>query len=450
MTEKTGYAVLRFVAQNHYCHLVHDYVQGYSIMEYAKENIILEKKKVFLLVKELAFQMEQFYKCEEGAYGHLNPYAVIVTEEEHISLLDVWAEENKELLMKMQKKKVRSLFISPEYVLSQRKRKEDDWYGFGKTVMFFVEKCCGKNVFTYRETRILQKLYTKCASGEKADGTKWKTLQKMMEKLLVEKKEKRRLFPQIGMAAVVLGGFAGGVFIGKAQIPQKELVEEVVEEEGMQLETELEESAEAYMEIGLEYLLLDEESESGLRWLHLAGEQLPFAEEYRILYQYLQKDVLDEEEKEQLQTFLKELQAEAEPYQKYCYQLPLLKAYAKLENTFAWEALVSLTNTMEKTEEVRFYLAEAYEKLGKYEAAIVEYEELKQMCWNAEEVRNVFERLIILYDAVDLPQKAEENYEEAIMLIPNLVTDEAFVKLKEQYGIGKEEQIVTEESKIQE
>ena len=60
MAERTEYAVLRFVTQNNYCHIVHDYAQGYTIMEYVKENVILDKTKVFVLIKELARQLEQF------------------------------------------------------------------------------------------------------------------------------------------------------------------------------------------------------------------------------------------------------------------------------------------------------------------------------------------------------------------------------------------------------
>lgn len=449
MTEKTGYAVLQFVAQNNYCHMVHDYTAGHTIMEYAKENVILEKKKIFLLIRELANQMEQFYKCGEEAYGYLNPYAVVVTEDENISLMDIWADENREQLAKMQKKKVRSLFVSPEYVLSQRKRKEDDWYGFGKTVLFFVEKCCGKNVFTYKESRTMQKLYDRCLSGEKADIVKWKTIQKMMEKLLIEKNGKRIILPYIGIGAGVLVGFAGGICLGRAQVPEKEVLV-VEEQENVQNKIEKREIAEAYMEIGLEFLAMEESSESGFDSLKRAAEQEGIASDYLMLYEYLGKDVLDEEEKIQLYNFLEERQSITEQYEIYCYQLPFLKAYAMIENELAWEEVISLANRMEKTEDVKRYLADAYENLGRYEAAIVEYEELKLMYWYSDDIRSVYEKLIFLYDAVDLPEKVEENYEEAIKLMPALESNEEFMKLKELYGIEKEEEIVTETTERQE
>lgn len=431
MTEKTGCAVLRFIAQNNYCHMIHDYVEGHTVMEYAKENVILEKKKIFSFIKELAVQMEQFYKCEEEvAYGYLNPYAVIVTEDEKVSLLDIWAEENKEQLERMQKKKIRALFVSPEYVLSQRKRREDDLYGFGKTVQFLVENCCGRNVLTYRENYVLQKIYGKCLSGEKADVSKWKTIQKLAEKLLVERKKEGRLFPYLVIGIAVLSGFICGILAGSMAEAQEDRTSETMVAE-MGDDTHQIELAEEHLQIGLEYLLLDERSELGMEWLGKAGTVLEKANYYNALFEYLNKDMLSEDEKEQLQILLDEELDALNVEETYCYQFPIMKAYRLLENEEGWNRVISLGNMMEKTKEVRLYLAEAYEKCGKYEAALVEYEQLKSMVWKAEELRFVYEKLMELYDSVDLKDKISAIYEEAVTIMPTLETDETFIKWKQ-------------------
>ena len=160
LTEKREYAVLQFVEQNHFCHMLHDSIPGSTLMEYAKEQVMLEKERAFRLAQSLAYQLEMYYKCEEQqAYGYVNPYAVVVNEDGEARLLDIWAEENKEQIVKMQKKKVRILFISPEFVLSQRKRQEDDWFGYGKTVQFLMDKCCKNTELSYGEKKILKKIY---------------------------------------------------------------------------------------------------------------------------------------------------------------------------------------------------------------------------------------------------------------------------------------------------
>lgn len=215
MTEKREYAVLRFVEQSGYCYMVHDLVQGHSIMEYAKEEVKLEKNAVSRILNSLTEQMEQFYKCEEQeAYGFVNPYALIVTEEGEVRLLDTEAEENRELLMKMRKKKVRVLFVSPEYVLSQKKRREDDLYGFGKSVQFVMDKCCARAAVSWREEKVLQKLYARCKSGGKASLAEWKSMRHLLQKL--EKKEPVRPFLRAGSVVLLaLAMLVTGVCLGK-------------------------------------------------------------------------------------------------------------------------------------------------------------------------------------------------------------------------------------------
>lgn len=278
MTERTEYAVLQFVEQSGYCHIVHDTVKGHSVMDYAKEEVKLDRKKISRLLNSLAEQLEQFYKCEEQeAYGFVNPYALIVTEDGAVRLLDTEAEENRELVMKMRKKKVRVLFISPEYVLSQRKRREDDLYGFGKSVQFVLDKCCSPATFSRREDKLFKKLYAKCKSGSQASLEEWKNIGKVLQKL--EQKESGR--PAFGagrvfllsLAMLVVGLYLGKVLFVKAESSSAEQAELAEMKEALQKSEEALKESEKELRLSQQYaqmwerigkeLMDEEETESG-------------------------------------------------------------------------------------------------------------------------------------------------------------------------------------------
>ena len=105
MEERKEYAVLRFVDQNGWSYMVNDCVKGCSLMEYIKQGIQVEKETVFGWMGQLARQLEQYYRCgnEDVAYGYVNPYAVIITGEGTLCLLDINEPENEELLRQMKK-----------------------------------------------------------------------------------------------------------------------------------------------------------------------------------------------------------------------------------------------------------------------------------------------------------------------------------------------------------
>ena len=108
MEERRDYAVLRFVDQNGWSYMVNDYAKGCSLMEYIKQGIRVEKETVFDWIRQLSKQLEQYYRCgnEDAAYGYVNPYAVIITEDGMLCLLDINEPENEELLKQMKKKKL--------------------------------------------------------------------------------------------------------------------------------------------------------------------------------------------------------------------------------------------------------------------------------------------------------------------------------------------------------
>ena len=170
MAERSEYAVFRFLEQNGYCHMISDYVKGISIMQYVKEEYPVSRECLWHWMAEIAQRLEQYYKWENGkAYGFVNPYAVIIGEDSEIMLLDIMDPGNEDQIRRMQKKKVRMLFVKEEHILTQNAELEDDCYGLGKTYQFMLEKCHLTELCTRREKRLIRKIIEKCLSGKK-DG----------------------------------------------------------------------------------------------------------------------------------------------------------------------------------------------------------------------------------------------------------------------------------------
>lgn len=363
MTEKSEYAVLQYVEQGQYCQVIHTSVQGHSVMEYAKGNQKLKKEAIIKLIFSLNLQLEKYYKCEEqNAYGFVNPYALIVMDNSEIRLLDMEAEENREWMIKMQKKKVRQLFVHPEYVLSQKKRREDDFYGFGKIVQFLFETCCEEKKLRLREQILLRKIYNSCEKGKKGSHEEWKILQKYLQKLkgkMEEKKEWRRGIC-LGIGIMVLCAAMGNILFH-------------VNHDREQMYARIQQ--------------LEEE-------LHISEEALELELQYVEFLELLQYPVLDESESAKLEIDLKEV---------------LVKKKEKMECATG-----------------RLNMASAYEKMGRYEAALVEYEELKSIFTEPEEQKVIYLKLLTLYEQMDMMDMVQMTYAEVVEKLPECIEDNRF------------------------
>lgn len=373
MVEKTEYAVMQFVEQGSYSHMVHLTVQGRSVMEYAKEEVRLDKEKVIILIQSLAIQLREYYKCEQkGAYGYVNPYAIIITEEDEVRLLDVDAEENKELCAKMQKKKIRQLFVRPEYTLSQKRRREDDLYGFGKCVQFLLETCCMKKKLSLRERVTFQKIYTKCESKEKVDATTWQQFFNRLQKLKKNKKPERT-YKLSWLACVIMLVLGWGLGQKAVSAESDQIMENA---QSMELQsTKLEEQV----------LCLEEE-------IQQSKDALSAEQKYSSCLELCQKSALSEEQRK------------------------------TLEEVF--DVVTEKKKEQLSSEEGQLFTAKVYEKLYRYEAAITIYENLKQTVTDENEKKEIYRNLIDLYEILDMPDKVISMCTEAVEEYPEMIEEE--------------------------
>ncbi|MCI8639685.1 MAG: hypothetical protein HFG41_11285 [Coprococcus sp.] len=488
MTERTEYAVLRFLDQNGYCHTVNDVVRGHSVMQYAKDGAAVSKKMMFCWAAELAQQMESYYKCCDGqAYGYVNPCAVIVPEEGNsVLLLDTADAGSTELVKRMQKKKLRLLFVRKKHVLSQNMKPEDDWYGFGRTLQFIEEKCCIGENFTYRERRTLRRIREQCIEEDTADFPVWEEVRRDFRRLAVSaekgrlgKKQRKRLF--LGAAAFVMivavwanlsRRQAGADRAQAAQAKEveaaakkKEEKEEKEREEKEKLLKKAEEQemacqeaergeAQAYLEMGLVYLTELGDYENSRVYLEQASKELNLAKHYLKIVQAVQSADSEDYVKRGLEQAirdareeLKSMQEEQVKNRSFLYKTPFLLACSVLDTEESWKQAAEITEEIriesvqaelaqdtEKEKELDYFLAQAYEKLEEKEKAIKEYEKLKEMEQEEELLEKIYLKLLELYD------EKEEIAREAIETLPELGENEEFQRMKEEYGLLQEDE----------
>ena len=173
--QKTDTGGKQYISQTVNLKFIPDMV---TFSQYA--TVLFRKETVFDWIRQLSKQLEQYYRCgnEDAAYGYVNPYAVIITEDGMLCLLDINEPENEELLKQMKKKKLRMLFVRKERVLSQKTERSDDLYGLAKIMEFTAEKCLDPKAFTRKEERVWKRMLGKCYSSGKNAIKVLKNMQK--------------------------------------------------------------------------------------------------------------------------------------------------------------------------------------------------------------------------------------------------------------------------------
>lgn len=441
MVEQTEYAVFRFLDQNGYCHMVHDCVSGSSIMQYVKGNVKVSKQQLIGWLIQLSQQMEQYYKCEEEqAYGYVNPYAVIVADGDTILLLDYMAEENERLIKRMRKKKIRALFVRKEYHLSQCTERADDWYGFGKTMQFMLDKCLEEQSLGRREEKIFRRISKKCRKGDTPTIREWSELHKELRMAAeVQKREKTPMrIKVLGIAAVSILLLAGAAVLFQEKESRGFVETPVVQAREEEIEETSEEKSKGYLELGLmEYMEL-EDYRMSRESLKKAAADSPLAKDYLKITQYLEIGASNYYAKNELEEVLEHGKEEFQNMQReelegkeFLYKMPFLLGYRLLDTSETWREVKRIGEELRdieawndwkevgnKEREVRYSLAEAYERLEEPESAIEEYEKLRESEYDEMRLESIYLKLEKLYNqteqyekAKEIRQKLEETYE---------------------------------------
>ena len=221
MTELTDYAVFEFLNQGNQCYQINSMRKGVSLMQHVKETEMMSGMEFYHLIYGMAEQLRLFYKSEGknsvSCYGYVNPLAFIIAEKGDIYLLDVSAKESADLVKRMQKRDFRNLFVRKEQVLTQTMEREDDLYGFGKSIQFLWTQGKFQDKFSRIEEWYIRQMIEKCLTEKNtADCLAWVEkesgrLQKGKEKARKSGTGKRKLnilrkiFLILGLIGVIAG-----------------------------------------------------------------------------------------------------------------------------------------------------------------------------------------------------------------------------------------------------
>lgn len=208
MEEKQGYDVLRIVAHGGRCYMSADYVRGKPLIVWLKYHPQIEKEQLYRWIRELIKNLERFHRCRGNPYyQYVNPYSIIMSEDEKLYLLDLGSREQEEMIHLMQRRHVRENFLSPENQYYQKASAREDIYGLGKTIQYLLSVVDVEPSLKKMEEIRFQKIISRCLNQDSKKS--YQTIQELSEHFPKEKKQKKNNNPLLkrilaGIAVIIL------------------------------------------------------------------------------------------------------------------------------------------------------------------------------------------------------------------------------------------------------
>lgn len=461
------YEVIRLIKQNSSCHIVTDCVRGIMLSEYVEQSGKMGKEQLFSCLYQMIKQLGYLQEVREVRTCFYSiPFCMIIKTSGELVLLDIDAKGNQSIVNQIGRKDVQRCFLRQDNLY-------DMMFPIGKTMQYILAKTKVVPKLTGCEEYKLKKVISRCLS----DNPK-KQYQKISEILYeLPKLEKKKQMERKKTWWVVLVIFFCGinfVILGKKiilQIGEKE-------EKGSY---HVEEEKVNFFEIGMTYFLEMEDYKKSKEMFAYSREKKWLAKQYEELADYMmgESKMSDQDIEKLLLEAEEKVEAEGDIEEKRI----LFRVWSKIETEDALQQRIRLGKNLleeqgkwrkddveQKLEnEVRTIMAEAYEKSGENELALEQYKIIKE--WNkSEEIyRSVIRiaRIINKKEAIEFckegieanPQSKElriqlikaECEEETVskevcettikkMLqeCPQLLNEEAFQKLQNEYGIKVE------------
>ncbi|MGC4018347.1 MAG: hypothetical protein QM793_03360 [Muricomes sp.] len=174
-----------------------DCIAGRLLIHRLHDRQDITKEIVLRWFSLLTIELERYHRCrKEQCYRYLNPYSILVTEEEKILLLDLSAQSNSFVLKNIQKPAMREHFVKPVIYVRENTKISLDFYGLGKTMQFVL--ACTEEVISFSkiEEYLLFRVVEKCLGEnlkKKYDNLKQvqKELPKMYKKKFKTKYKKQ-------------------------------------------------------------------------------------------------------------------------------------------------------------------------------------------------------------------------------------------------------------------
>lgn len=235
MEERQGYDVLKIVKHSDRCYMSTDYVKGKVLVVWLKYHPQIGKEQLYRWMRGLLENLEHFHRCRGNpCYQYVNPYSIIVGEDEKLYLLDLGSRQQEDMLHVMQRRYVRENFLSPENQYYQKASVREDIYGLGKTIQYLLSAVEVEPSLGRVEEIRLKKFISRCLDQDSKKS--YQTIQELSKYFPNTKKQRKihkALSKKILFAAAVVVIIASGIrFAGERALAQKN-------EKGEQLSGEL-------------------------------------------------------------------------------------------------------------------------------------------------------------------------------------------------------------------
>lgn len=306
------YEVLKFIEHGTNCRRSLDCVQGVSLIRRMKEHPGVDRRGLIAWFREIALCIDQYHRSGSGQdYKYLNPYSIIVTEEDRLMLLDLEASDNASVIKQMQTGAVRDHFVRPVYDLGISRNHEADLFAYGKTIQFMLAYMEIQPALTKLEEMKLERIICRCTGKS---GRRYENFAQVLRSL---PQIPRKASDKLREKKLDLGRIAGGVGLGAAAclclcvllgVEKKSLVE--AEEEAIYKEAEDEGNRKAEEKYERRLASLKEQQDAEQTMLKLSDKIIKAGEKAAVT---LEEQRMREIEKQLLDAYERLLEYEKDP-----------------------------------------------------------------------------------------------------------------------------------------
>lgn len=206
MIKEKKYEVLKFIEYDGKCRAAMDCVKGRLLVHRLNDRQGITKEIIFNWFAMLAGELEKCHRCrKDQCYRYLNPYSVLVTDEEKILLLDLSAASNGFVLKNMQKPAMREHFVKPIIHIRENTKMALDFYGLGKTIQFILARTEAYIPLSKIEGYLLAGVIEKClGENPKKKFDSLRQIQKELPKIYHNNNKKQKKGTILIMLGIVL------------------------------------------------------------------------------------------------------------------------------------------------------------------------------------------------------------------------------------------------------
>lgn len=427
MQGQTKYEVWKLVENQGRCYASTDCVEGVSLAAYLKYHPNIPRELLVRWMKEIPRELEKFHRCRGNpCFQYVNPFAIIVSVEKTVHLLNLQSEKQKKLLKKVRRRDVRESFQREDNRYCQRISISDDIYSLGRTYQYILAAVDTVPLMRRRDRRRLRKIIAACLDQEPGRVTgrrvkrqfhDFQQISEQFSKIKTEKKIKyrKKKFFSVLAAALLLFLLAAGKMVSDERERIKRQAEERYKAEK---EEEIREINLKY-DLGFLYFLDLEDYAKSIEIFSEIAKVDPLGSAYKRLAAYLaSEEGLKEEELGELLGQIEEMIPDKGDFR---YYHSLVRGYRLLGSDASKQRVIEIAEHCLKLEgwkakdednwrqkEILRELASAYEQTLQTEQAVRVYQQLLELEQEAAQREGLYEKLVLLHEDSKNPELAWE------------------------------------------